>query len=167
MPSGVVRSKLLGLYSVEEERITVSARTGDVTLRLITPLTAKPSLPVVLYLSERRGGLAQEKSIWEFVVGAETAVAIVEQHRSARAMKDAYATMQWITVSGPSRGLDPSRVAVATDCERAEDARSAQEGDSYGPQLADSDFPDGPHLTGQAIGWFWRHYAPAHTGARI
>ena len=95
------------------------------------------------------------------------------------AIEQAYATAQWITNEGPTKGLDATRLAVAGDSVGGNMAAASrmlakQRGDVtfvhqslYYPvtdaaQDTDSyrEFADGPFLTAKAMAWFWDCYLP-------
>ena len=107
---------------VDEEWITVPASVGDVRVRIIKPQGATGMLPVILYM--HGGGWVlgnagtHDRLVREIAVGARAALAFVEYPNSpdARyptAIEQGYATAQWITRNGASKGLDASRMAVA------------------------------------------------------
>ena len=107
---------------VDEEWITVPAQVGDARVRLIKPQGATGMLPVIVYM--HGGGwilgnaATHDRLVRELAVGARAALAFVEYPNSpgARypvAIEQGYATAQWITRNGASKGLDVSRMAVA------------------------------------------------------
>src|SRR5215470_6305543 len=107
---------------VDEEWITVPAPVGDVYVRIVKPQGATGMLPVVVYM--HGGGWVlgnagtHDRLVRELAVGAQAAVAFVEYTPSPEAhypvaIEQGYATAQWITRNGASKGLDSSRIAVA------------------------------------------------------
>jgi acetyl esterase len=107
---------------VDEEWITVPAAVGDVRVRIVRPQGTSGALPVVVYM--HGGGWilgnagTHDRLVRELAVGARAAVAFVEytpspEARYPVAIEQGYATAQWITKDGASRGLDASRMAVA------------------------------------------------------
>ncbi len=107
---------------VDEEWITVPAPVGDVRVRLIKPPGATGMLPVIVYM--HGGGWilgnagTHDRLVRELAVGARAALAFVEypnspEARYPTAIEQGYATAQWITRNGASKGLDASRMAVA------------------------------------------------------
>jgi acetyl esterase/lipase len=107
---------------VEEEWITVPSPAGDVRVRIIKPQGATGMLPVILYM--HGGGwilgnaATHDRLVRELAVGAQAALAFVEYPNAPEAqyptqIEQGYATAQWITRNGASKGLDASRMAVA------------------------------------------------------
>ena len=107
---------------VDEEWITVPAQVGDARVRIIKPQGAVGMLPVIVYM--HGGGwilgnaATHDRLVRELAVGARAALAFVEYPNSPEAhyptaIEQGYATAQWITHSGASKGLDASRMAVA------------------------------------------------------
>jgi acetyl esterase len=107
---------------VDEEWITVPASVGDVRVRVIKPPGATGMLPVIVYM--HGGGWilgnagTHDRLVRELAVGARAALAFVEypnspEARYPTAIEQGYATAQWITRNGASKGLDASRMAVA------------------------------------------------------
>jgi acetyl esterase/lipase len=116
-------------------------------------------------------------------IGANAAVAFVEYARAPEATyptqnEQAYSVARWITAQGPSRGLDPTRIAVAGDSAGGNMATvltmmAKQRGDVrfihqslYYPMTdanpADSEslqkFRDGPYGSAAGLEWFWSSY---------
>jgi acetyl esterase len=107
---------------VDEEWITVPASVGDARVRVIKPPGATGMLPVIVYM--HGGGWilgnagTHDRLVRELAVGARAALAFVEYPNSPEAryptgIEQGYATAQWITRNGASKGLDASRMAVA------------------------------------------------------
>ena len=107
---------------VDEEWITVPSPAGDAQVRIIRPQGANGMLPVIVYM--HGGGwilgnaATHDRLVRELAVGARAALAFVEYPNSPEAhypvaIEQGYATAQWITRDGASRGLDASRMAVA------------------------------------------------------
>ena len=107
---------------IDEEWITVPAQVGDVRVRIIKPRGASGTLPVIVYM--HGGGwilgnaATHDRLVRELAVGARAALAFVEYPNSPEAhypvaIEQGYATAQWITRNGASKGLDASRMAVA------------------------------------------------------
>ena len=97
----------------EDKWITVPAEVGDVQVRLLKPVGASGSLPVILYV--HGGGWilgnsgTHDRLIRELAAGANAALVFVEYDRSPEvqyphAIEQAYATAQWITQHGAHRG---------------------------------------------------------------
>jgi acetyl esterase len=107
---------------VDEEWITVPSPMGDVRVRIIKPQGATGMLPVIVYM--HGGGwilgnaATHDRLVRELAVGAHAALAFVEYPNAPEAqyptqIEQGYATAQWITRNGASKGLDASRMAVA------------------------------------------------------
>ena len=107
---------------VDEEWITIPSAHGDVRVRIIRPQGATGMLPVIVYM--HGGGWVlgnagtHDRLVRELAVGARAALAFVEypnapEGRYPTAIEQGYATAQWITRNGASKGLDASRMAVA------------------------------------------------------
>ncbi|MFD7281941.1 alpha/beta hydrolase [Streptomyces sp. NPDC059862] len=171
---------------VQDKWITVPAEVGDVRVRIVKPVDAQGTLPVVLYV--HGGGWVlgnagtHDRLVRELAVGADAAVVFVEYDRSPEAkypvaIEQAYATARWITAHGAQEGLDASRMAVAGDSvggnmTAALTIMAKQRGDVtfvhqslYYPvtdaaQDTDSyrEFADGPFLTAKGMAWFWDCY---------
>jgi acetyl esterase/lipase len=174
---------------VQENWVFVPSEMGDVKIRIVKPLGATGSLPVVLYL--HGGGWVvgnagtHDRLVRELAVGASAAVVFVEYSRSPEArypiaIEQAYATARWIVRHGDIEGLDGARLAVVGDSAGGNLAAALtfvakQRGDVtfvhqslYYPvtdaaQDTDSyrQFADGPFLTAKAMAWFWDAYLPA------
>jgi acetyl esterase/lipase len=175
---------------VDEKWLTVPARVGDVRVRIVKPVGAARTLPVILYV--HGGGwvlgnaATHDRLVRELAVGVTAAVVFVEYDRSPEAkypvaIEQAYATAQWITRNGGAEGLDSSRLAVAGDsvggdmtaalaimAKRRGDVSFVHQSLYYpvtdAAQDTDSyrEFADGPYLTAKAMAWFWDAYLPDH-----
>jgi acetyl esterase len=173
---------------IDEEWVTVPSAYGDARVRLIRPKGADGILPVILYM--HGGGwvlgnaATHDRLVRELAVGAEAALAFVEypnapEGRYPVAIEQGYATAQWITREGATKGLDPSRMAVAgesvggdmtaaltlMDKERG-DVKFVHAGIYYPVTDAAMDtdsyeeFADGPYLRRKSMEWFWDAYLP-------
>jgi len=107
---------------VDEEWITIPSPAGEARVRIIKPRGAAGMLPVIVYM--HGGGwvlgnaATHDRLVRELAVGARAALAFVEypnspEARYPTAIEQGYATAQWITRNGASKGLDASRMAVA------------------------------------------------------
>jgi acetyl esterase len=171
---------------IDEEWITVPAAVGDARVRLIKPRGSDGVLPVVVYM--HGGGwvlgnaTTHDRLVRELAVGAKAALAFVEYPNSPEAhypvaIEQGYATAQWIVREGSSKGLDPSRIAVAGesvggDMTAALTLMAKERGDVqfvhagiYYPvtdaamdTASYDEFADGPYLTRKAMEWFWDAY---------
>jgi acetyl esterase len=173
---------------IDEEWVTVPRPYGDARVRLIRPKAADGVLPVILYM--HGGGwvlgnaATHDRLVRELAVGAQAALAFVEypnapEGRYPVAIEQGYATSQWITREGATKGLDPSRMAVAGEsvggdmtaaltlmAKERSDVKFVHAGIYYPVTDAAMDtdsyeeFADGPYLTRKSMEWFWDAYLP-------
>ena len=176
----------VGMPSVDEEWITVPSPAGDVRVRIIRPQGAAGLLPVIVYM--HGGGWilgnagTHDRLVRELAVGARAALAFVEypnspEARYPAAIEQGYATAQWITRNGASKGLDASRMAVAGEsvggnmaaalalmAKERGDVTFVQQSMYYPVTDAAMDtasyeqFATGYYLTRKAMEWFWDAY---------
>ena len=103
---------------IDEEWVSVPSSFGDVRVRIVKPQGAQGSLPAIVYM--HGGGWVlgnagtHDRLARELAVGSNAALAFVEYPNSPEArypvaIEQGYATAQWITRQGSSKGLDPSR----------------------------------------------------------
>src|SRR5262245_12891094 len=173
---------------IDEEWITVPSPVGDVRVRIVKPRGATGTLPVVVYM--HGGGwvlgnaATHDRLVRELAVGAKTAIAFVEYTPSPEAhypvaIEQGYATAQWITRNGGSKGLDSSRMAVAGESvggnmtaalalmakERGDVAFVQQSmyypvTDAAMNTASYDEFATGYYLSREEMEWFWKAYAP-------
>ena len=171
---------------VDEEWITVPAQVGDVRVRIIRPQGATGTLPVIVYM--HGGGWilgnagTHDRLVRELAVGARAALAFVEypnspEARYPTAIEQGYATAQWITREGASKGLDASRMAVAGEsvggnmtaalalmAKERGDVTFVQQSmyypvtDAAMNTASYEQFATGYYLTRKAMEWFWDAY---------
>jgi acetyl esterase len=171
---------------VDEEWITVPAQVGDVRVRIIRPQGATGTLPVIVYM--HGGGWilgnagTHDRLVRELAVGARAALAFVEypnspEARYPTAIEQGYATAQWITRDGASKGLDASRMAVAGEsvggnmtaalalmAKERGDVTFVQQSmyypvtDAAMNTASYEQFATGYYLTRKAMEWFWDAY---------
>jgi acetyl esterase len=173
---------------VDERWITVPADVGDVRVRIVRPVGAEGTLPVILYM--HGGGWVlgnagtHDRLVRELAVGTGAAVAFVEYDRSPEArypvaIEQGYATARWIVRDGAAHGLDPERMAIAGDSvgggmtaaitlmarERG-DVHFVHQSMYYPVTDAAMDtgsfeqFAEGYFLSAKAMAWFWDCYCP-------
>ncbi|WP_223629000.1 alpha/beta hydrolase [Microbacterium sp. EST19A] len=184
-PQGVARSTSEESRRLDEEWVVFGADVGDVHVRVLKPAGTTGLVPVMLYVHGEGWSVddarVEETLIREFVAGAGTAVVLVGRHPSftdqGPTVEQAYAAVRWITANGAAKGLDASRLAIAGDSfDRKAAAAMLADDDGavrFVPQPlyrrprhdrqdeeGHSAFPDGPHLSGKAMAWFWAHYLP-------
>ena len=164
------------------------AAVGDVRVRIVRPAGATGTLPVIVYM--HGGGWVlgnagtHDRLVRELAVGARAALAFVEYPNSPEArypvaIEQGYATAQWITREGASKGLDAGRMAVAGEsvggnmtaalalmAKERGDVRFVQQSMYYPVTDAAMDtasydeFATGYYLSRKAMEWFWDAYAP-------
>jgi acetyl esterase len=173
--------------AVDEEWITVASPAGEVRVRIIKPRGATGLLPVIVYM--HGGGWilgnagTHDRLVRELAVGADAALAFVEYPNAPEAqyptqIEQGYATAQWITRNGASKGLDASRIAVAGESvggnmTAALALMAKQRGDvtfvqqsMYYPvtdaamnTASYEQFATGYYLSRKEMEWFWGAYA--------
>lgn len=173
---------------IDEEWISVPSPFGDARVRIIKPKGASGTLPAIVYM--HGGGWVlgnagtHDRLVRELAVGAKAALAFVEYPNSPEAhypvaIEQGYATAQWIAREGATKGLDPSRIAVAGesvggDMTAALCLMAKERGDveflhagMYYPvtdaamdTASYDEFADGPWLTRKGMEWFWDAYIP-------
>ncbi|TVZ05661.1 alpha/beta hydrolase [Trebonia kvetii] len=171
---------------VDEEWITVPSPAGDARVRIIKPQGATGMLPVIVYM--HGGGwilgnaATHDRLVRELAVGARAALAFVEYPNSPEArypvaIEQGYATAQWITQHGASKGLDASRMAVAGEsvggnmtaalalmAKERGDVTFVQQSMYYPVTDAAMDtasyeqFATGYYLSRKEMEWFWDAY---------
>jgi acetyl esterase/lipase len=176
----------VGKLPVDEDRITVPAAVGDVRVRIVRPQGARGTLPVIVYM--HGGGWilgnagTHDRLVRELAVGARAALAFVEYPNSPEAhyptaIEQGYATAQWITRDGASKGLDASRMAVAGEsvggnmtaalalmAKERGDVSFVQQSmyypvtDAAMNTASYEQFATGYYLTRKAMQWFWDAY---------
>lgn len=107
-----------------EDLVIDGGPKGQVSIRILRPVNAPATLPVILY-NHGAGWvfgnhLTHDRLIRELGVGAEAAVVFPNYSLSPEAkypiaIEECYAVLQWIAEEGSQKGLDASRLAVAGD----------------------------------------------------
>jgi acetyl esterase/lipase len=173
---------------VDERWIAFPADVGNVRVRIVRPLGAKGTLPVILYM--HGGGWVlgnagtHDRLVRELACGANAALVFVEYDRSPEAhypvaIEQGYAAARWLVREGAAHGLDPERMAVAGDsvggnmaaalalmAQERGDVRFVQQSMYYPVTDAAMDtgsyeqFAEGYFLTAKAMAWFWDCYCP-------
>ncbi|GAA2836246.1 alpha/beta hydrolase [Nonomuraea rubra] len=120
-----VQSGPIGKPAVDEEWITIpGGPTGQVRARIVRPAGSTGDLPVILYIHGAGwvfgNAHTHDRLVRELAVGAEAAVVFPEydlspEHRYPVAIEQNWTVARWIAAEGATRGLDPSRIAVAGD----------------------------------------------------
>jgi acetyl esterase/lipase len=173
---------------VEDHWVTVPADVGEVDVRILRPMDAEGTLPVILYM--HGGGWVlgnahtHDRLVRELAVGTGAAVAFVEYDRSPEAsypiaIEQGYATAQWIVDEGGAHQLDAERMAVAGESvggnmTAALALMAKERGDVHFVQqsmyypVTDAamntgsyqQFAEGYFLMAKAMAWFWDAYLP-------
>ncbi len=177
-------------YAVRQERHTL----GDLAVEVLRPAGASGPLPVVLYL--HGGGWVlgdmqtHARMMRELVVQSQAAVVFVEYGCAPEfpfplPLEHCYRALQWVAETGPSRGLEPSRIAVAGDSAGGNLAAALalyakqREGPAIRLQallypVTDCDFETGSYkefstglnLDTETMQWFWDRYLPDRAARR-
>ena len=110
---------------VQEKWIDIAGGpTDSVKVRIVKPVGATGTLPVILYLHGAGwvfgNAHTHDRLVRDLAVGANAAVVFPDYDRSPEAryphaIEQAYATAQWITQHGQGEQLDGTRIAVAGD----------------------------------------------------
>jgi len=181
-----VQSGPVEKLTIDEEWVTVPSSFGEARVRIIKPQGAEGMLPAIVYM--HGGGWVlgnagtHDRLVRELAVGANAALAFVEYPNAPEgpypvAIEQGYATAQWITREGSSKGLDPNRIAVAGEsvggnmtaaltlmAKERGDIQFVHAGMYYPVTDAAMDTPsydefaDGPWLLRKSMEWFWNAY---------
>jgi acetyl esterase len=184
-----VQSGEIAKPDVDVEEIAVPAEPHKpVPVRIVRPRGAGHTLPVILYLHGAGwvfgNAHTHDRLVRELAVGTGAAVVFPDYSLSPEArypvaLEEAFAVTTWIADHGASRGLDPSRIAVAGDSVGGNMAAAltllAKErgGVTFRYQVLfypvtdasfDTDsylqFAEGYFLRRDAMQWFWDQYLP-------
>ncbi|WP_158847314.1 alpha/beta hydrolase [Saccharothrix deserti] len=167
---------------VAEEWVTV----GEVPVRIVRPVGATGTLPVVLYIHGAGwvfgNAHTHDRLVRELAVGTGAAVVFPDYSLSPEAhypvaLEESYAVAQWIAEEGGARGLDATRLAVAGDSvggnmaialtlvakERGDVAFKQQVlfypvTDASFDTPSYHEFAEGYFLRRDAMQWFWDQY---------
>jgi acetyl esterase len=171
-----------------EDLIIDGGPKGHVSIRILRPVNAPTTLPVILY-NHGAGwvfgnNLTHDRLIRELAVGANAAVvfpnySLSPEVRYPTAIEECYAVLQWIAKKGQEKGLDASRLAVAGDSVggNMSIAVSLVTKERRGPHIQllllfypvtdasfDTDsyhqFAEGYFLRRDGMMWFWDQYIP-------
>jgi acetyl esterase/lipase len=120
-----VQSSDLPKPAVTEEWITVDGGpTGSVRARIVRPVGATGTLPVVIYIHGAGwvfgNAHTHDRLVRELAVGTGAAVVFPEYDLSPEvrypvAIEQNYAVARWVVAEGASKNLDATRIAVAGD----------------------------------------------------
>ncbi|MEV7144345.1 alpha/beta hydrolase [Streptomyces tauricus] len=120
-----VQSGEIAEPAVDEEWITVpGGPTGEVRTRIVRPVGATGTLPVIIYIHGAGwvfgNAHTHDRLVRELAVGTGAAVVFPEYDLSPEArypvaIEQNYTVAQWVTTTGADHGLDASRIAVVGD----------------------------------------------------
>ncbi|MFF3400770.1 alpha/beta hydrolase [Streptomyces sp. NPDC002659] len=120
-----VQSAKIAKPDVDEEWVTVQGGpTGTVRARIVRPVDATGTLPVILYIHGAGwvfgNAHTHDRLVRELAVGARAAVVFPEYDLSPEArypvaIEQNYAVARWVVTEGAAKGLDAGRIAVAGD----------------------------------------------------
>ncbi len=175
--------------AAQEENLTIKAGpTGEIKLRIVRPVHAKGTLPVVMYF--HGGGWVlgdadtHDRLVREIANGADAAVVFVDYERSPEArypiaIEQAYAATKYVAEHAKQFKVDASRLAVAGDSVGGNmtAAVTLMAKERGGPAIDQqvmfypvtdanfetgsyNQFANGPWLTKDAMKWFWNAYLP-------
>jgi acetyl esterase/lipase len=182
-----VQSGPITVLPADVEDLTIpGGPNGDIAIRIVRPVDAKASLPVILYLHGAGwvfgGKVTHDRLVRELAIGVGAAVVFPDFRRSPEvrypsANEEAYATAEWIAAHGREKRLDSSRVALAGDSvggnmAAALSLMSKQRGGPYFVAqvlfypVTDAAFDTGSyrqfaagyHLRRDMMQWFWDQY---------
>jgi acetyl esterase/lipase len=172
---------------IHEEWVTVEGGpTGSVKARIVRPLGATGTLPVVLYIHGAGwvfgDAHTHDRLVRDLAIGAYAAVVFPEYDRSPEvrypvAIEQSYAVAQWVVREGAANLLDGSRMAVAGDSVGGNMAAALtlmakDRGDvSFVQQVlfypvtnaafdtgSYEEFAEGYFLAREGMKWFWDQY---------
>lgn len=160
---------------------------GDVAVRVVKPVGARGTLPVVLFIHGAGwvfgDTLTHDRLIRELADGVGAAVVFPGYRRSPEArypsaLEECYTVAQWIADSGEEHGLDAAHMAVAGDSVGGNIAAALtlltkeRSGPNFAAQVlfypvtdASFDtrsyrqFAEGYHLRRDAMIWYWNQYS--------
>lgn len=160
---------------------------GDVEVRVVKPVGARGTLPVVLFVHGAGwvfgDTVTHDRLIRELADGIGAAVVFPGYRRSPEArypsaLEECYTVARWIADSGDEHGLDAAHMAVAGDSVGGNIAAALtllakqRSGPNFAAQVlfypvtnADFDtrsyhlFAEGYHLRRDAMIWFWDQYS--------
>lgn len=182
-----VQDEAIDKPEVDEEWVDVAGEpSGSVNVRIVRPLGATGSLPVVLYVHGAGwvfgDAHTHDRLVRDLAIGAHAAVVFPEYDRSPEtryphAIEQAYAVARWVTTRGAAKGLDGARIAVAGDSvggnmSAALTLLAKERGDvSFVFQVlfypvtdaafdtaSYHEFAEGYFLTRDGMKWFWDQY---------
>jgi acetyl esterase len=183
-----VQSGPVSKLAVDIEELTIEdgPTSSQVSIRILRPQNATAMLPAILYIHGAGWVFGNhhthDRLIRELAIGVQAAVvfpnySLSPEAKYPTAIEQSYAVLRWVAEHGPTRGLDPARIAIAGDSVGGNMAAAvtllnkerggpvvqrqllfypvtdaAFETESY------HQFAEGYHLRRDAMMWFWDQY---------
>jgi acetyl esterase/lipase len=183
-----VQSGPVSKLAVDIEELTIEdgPTSSQVSIRILRPQNPTAMLPVILYIHGAGWVFGNQHThdrlIRELAIGVQAAVvfpnySLSPEAKYPTAIEQSYAVLRWVAEHGPTRGLDPARIAIAGDSVGGNMATAvtllnkerggpivqrqllfypvtdaAFETESY------HQFAEGYHLRRDAMMWFWDQY---------
>lgn len=172
---------------IEDRTIPVGPK-GETRIRIMRPLGAKETLPVIVYFHGAgwvMGDTAtHDRLVRELTVGAHAALVFVDYSRSPEnhypvAIEEDYAATKFVADNAKALNVDASRLVVAGDSVGGNMVAvitllaKERKGPNIKAQLlfypvtsaamdtpSYAEFANGPWLTKPAMEWFWNAYLP-------
>ena len=181
-----VQSGEIAKPEVDEKWVDISAPTGELRARIVTPPNAQGPLPVILYIhgagwvfgnAHTHDRLVRELATLTGAAAVFPEYSLSPEAQYPVAIEQNYATAQWIIADGAAYGLDATRLAVVGDSvggnmsaaltlqakERGDVALRAQVlfypvTDASFDTDSYHQFAEGYFLRRDAMQWFWDQY---------
>jgi acetyl esterase len=110
---------------VDIQELTIpDGPSKEVSIRIIRPPNAPPTLPVIVYMHGAGwvfgDAFTHDRLVREIAVGAGAAVvfpnySLSPEAKYPAAIEECYSTVKWVAEHGAEFGMDPERLAVAGD----------------------------------------------------
>jgi acetyl esterase/lipase len=184
-----VQSSPVAKPAVDIQDLTIAGGpTGRVSVRILRPQNAPPTLPVILFMHGAGwvfgGPITHDLLVRQLAVGANAAVVFPDYSRAPEVrypvpIEECYAVLNWIVQQGRQYGLNSDLIATAGDSAGGNLASAVtilakqRSGPKITRQLlfypvADAnfdtksyhEFAEGFHLRREGMLWFWDQYAP-------
>jgi acetyl esterase len=171
---------------IEDFTIEDGPTSSQVSIRILRPQNAPPLLPVLIYIHGAGwvfgNSHTHDRLIRELAVGVQSAVvfpyySLSPESKYPTAIEESYAAAKWVEEYGPTRGLDPTRLAMAGDSVGGNMAAAVtlMSKERGGPAIQQQllfypvtdaafdtesyhQFAEGYHLRRDAMMWFWDQY---------
>jgi acetyl esterase/lipase len=183
-----VQSGPVSKLAVDIEELTIEdgPTSSQVSIRILRPQNATAMLPVILYIHGAGWVFGNhhthDRLIRELAIGVQAAVvfpnySLSPEAKYPTAIEQSYAVLRWVAEPGPTRGLDPARIAIAGDSVGGNMAAAVtlMNKERGGPVIQRQllfypvttaafetesyhQFAEGYHLRRDAMMWFWDQY---------